>query len=107
MIRNKASSTRRLAAAGAALAIVLFGIVAWTTASSPLAFDRPILLVLRNAADTALPVGPAWAGSVFRAATMLASSATSALAVSEDVTATQRLAAKMACSRFCPWGVSA
>lgn len=63
-------------ALGAICAALLFCLIAWATTEAPTALDRPILLALRDAADPALPLGPAWVGWLLRAATTLAASLT-------------------------------
>jgi len=64
------------AAIGAGVSALLFCLLAWATAGQPTGFDRPILLALRDAGDTALPLGPTWLGQLLRAITTLAASAT-------------------------------
>jgi len=70
------SSRRASLAAEAALALLLFALVAWATADGPTGFDITLLLGLRDPADPSLTSGPAWIGHALRGVTMLAASAT-------------------------------
>lgn len=80
MSNAKRLSPRYWPAVGAAPLAAIFCLLAWATAHGPAPFDRPVLLALRDATDTSLPVGPAWLGMFLHGMTMAAASATLAVA---------------------------